>query len=77
MNKQQKFHQSILPGHSNGAAVVQGDVGFAIRMWKKKVKDSDILTKVKDNREFVKPSVTQRIAKNKAKFIQQIRSREI
>ena len=51
MNKKQKDHQSIIPGHSIAARVVNYDLGFAIRIWKKKLKDSDILLKLKENKE--------------------------
>ena len=74
MSKKYKEHQSVIPGHSIGAAVVNGDLGFAIRTWKKKLKDSDILNKIKSKKEFVKPSVTNRIEKSRAAYIQKIRS---
>ena len=76
MNKKQKDHQSIIPGHSIAARVVNYDLGFAIRIWKKKLKDSDILLKLRENKEFIKPSVIKRAANSKARYIQQIRSKQ-
>jgi len=74
MNKKQKEHQSVIPGHSLGANVVNGDLGFAIRTWKKKLKDSEILDKIKSKKEFIKPSVTKRIQRNDAAYRQRMQS---
>jgi ribosomal protein S21 len=74
MNKKQKEHQSVIPGHSIGASVVQGDLGFAIRAWKKKLKDSDILNKIKSKKEFIKPSVANKNEFNQAVYRQKMES---
>jgi ribosomal protein S21 len=73
MNKKQKHHQSILPGATLGAKVVNKDINFALRMWKKKLKESDILTQLKDKKEFLKPSVINRATKINAVYMQQIK----
>ena len=73
MNKKQKHHQSVLPGTTSGAKVVNRDINFALRTWKKKLKDSDVLTQVKNRKEFIKPSVVKRIKLNNAIYMQQIR----
>tara|TARA_R110002012_G_scaffold224820_4_gene396779 strand:- start:3402 stop:3641 length:240 start_codon:yes stop_codon:yes gene_type:complete len=76
MNKKQKHHQSVIPGHATGAKVVNRDINFALRIWKRKLKTSDILNDLKENREYIKPSVSKRQQKIKAIYIQQIRSME-
>jgi small subunit ribosomal protein S21 len=70
MNKQQKIHKSILPGHALGVKVINNDLSFAIKQFKGKVKDSDILSSLKERREFEKPSVTKRKQLIKARYIQ-------
>jgi hypothetical protein len=49
MNKKQKQHQSIVPGNATAVNVVNQDLGFALRTWKRKVKDAGVLEYVKDN----------------------------
>ena len=73
MNKKQKHHLSILPGTTSGAKVVNKDINFALRTWKKKLKESNTLTNIKDRKEFIKPSVVKRMKLNNAIYMQQIR----
>ena len=72
MNKKQKQHQTIVPGQSTAVNVVNQDLGFALRTWKRKVKDSGALEYVKDNRTFTKPSVKRRNDISKARYRQQM-----
>ena len=72
MNKKQKQHQTIVPGNSTAVNVVNQDLGFALRTWKRKVKDSGALEYVKDNQTFTKPSVKRRNAISKARYRQQM-----
>ena len=72
MNKKQKHHQSILPGHGIGSKVVNNDLNFALRTWKRKLKSSDILTQLKESREYIKPSRIKRDKKNAAIYKQRI-----
>jgi ribosomal protein S21 len=74
MNKKQKQHQSIIPGNASAVSVVNQDLGFAMRLWKRKVKTSEVLEKTKDRKEFTKPSVERRKQKQAAQFIQKIRN---
>jgi small subunit ribosomal protein S21 len=76
MNKKQKYHQSVVPGAGTAVNVVNRDINFALRIWKRKLKNADILDKLKDNREYTKPSIIKRKQKAKAAYIQQIRSAE-
>jgi small subunit ribosomal protein S21 len=78
MNKKQKQHQSIVPGHAAAVNVVgtsREDLAFALRIWKRKIKDSEVLEKTKDRKEFIKPSVRKRKQIQDAQFIQKIKDR--
>jgi len=74
MNKKQKYHEAIIPGQALGAAVPNKDLGFAMRLWKKKVKDSGVLTALKERKEFTKPSAAKRKQMSDAIYWQKIRS---
>ena len=76
MCKKQKQHQTIVPGNPLAVNVVgtqREDLGFALKVWKRKVKNSGILERIKDLKEFEKPSVTKRKQLQAAKFIQKIK----
>jgi len=72
MNKQHKHHKSIVPGNSFSTKVINKDINFALRSWKKQLKISNTLDTLKEKREFEKPSVTKRKIKNSAIFNQYI-----
>jgi len=72
MNKKQKQHQSIIPGHSASVNVVNQDLSFALRLWKRKVKETGVLEYIKENRTFTKPSVKNRDTISKARYRQKI-----
>ena len=73
MNKHQKQHQSIFPGNATAVNVVNQDLGFALRTWKRKVKQAGVLESVKQRKEFIKPSVEKREQRKRAAFIQRIK----
>jgi len=73
MNKKQKQHQMIVPGQPMGVKVVNGDFTLALKTWKRKLKFSGILDAVKNEKEYVKPSVQRRRLKERAKYIQHIK----
>jgi ribosomal protein S21 len=78
MNKKQKQHQSITPGHALAVKVVgttREDLSFALKIWKRKIKNSQILEKTRDLTEFIKPSVKRRQQLTNAKFLQKVRDR--
>ena len=78
MNKKQKQHQTIIPGNPLAVNVVgnqREDIGFAIKAFKRKIKNSGILDKLKNNKEFIKPSVKRRKQRIDAAFIQMIKDR--
>jgi len=72
MNKKQKQHQSIVPGNAVAVSVVNQDLGFALRTWKQRVKNSGVLEYVKENRTFIKPSVKRRDDISKARYRQKM-----
>lgn len=76
MSKKQKQHQTIVPGNPLAVNVVgtqREDLAFALKAWKRKVKNSGVLERIKDLKEFEKPSVTKRKQLQAAKFIQKIK----
>ena len=76
MNKKQKQHQTVVPGNPLAVNVVgtqREDLGFALKSFKRKIKASGILERIKDRKEFEKPSVSKRKQLQKAQFIQRIK----
>ena len=76
MNKKHKIWQSHIPGVPLGASVVKGDVGFAIRFWKRAIKDAGTMQELRERRYFKKKSSKRREQMDSAKYFQQINSRE-
>ena len=80
MNKNQKHHQSILPGV--GVKVIKtkrcpnGDIELALRKFKKEVKGSGKLQDLKDRRQFTSKKEIQRKQKERARYFQQVVSKE-
>jgi small subunit ribosomal protein S21 len=76
MNKKQKQHQTTVAGNPLAVNVIgsqREDLGFALKSWKRKVKNAGILERVKDRKEFEKPSVTKRKQLQAAQFMQRIK----
>ena len=73
MNKKQKQHKTAVPGHFAGVTVVDNDLAYALRTFKRKVKETGVLETIKENRTFIKPSVKRRTQVSRAKYIQHIR----
>ena len=76
MNKKQKQHQTTVAGNPLAVNVIgtaREDLAFALKTWKRKVKTSGVLEKVKDRREFIKPSVKKRKQLQAAQFRQRIK----
>jgi small subunit ribosomal protein S21 len=77
MNRKQKQHQQIVPGHALAVHVPtpsREDFSHAMKTWKRKVKDSKILDNLKSRKEYIKPSVTKRQERIRAAYIQRMRS---
>ena len=75
ISKKQKHFASIQPGVEIGARVVKvgdrGDISFALRKWKKGLKDSGKLEILKERQEYIPASVIKRINRERARFIAQ------
>ena len=76
MSKKQKQHKAIVPGHATAVNVVgtsREDFAHAMKIFKRKIKSSGVLEKIKDNKTFTKPSVKRRKQLIDARYIQKIR----
>lgn len=76
MNKKQKQHKTIIPGHSTAVNVLgtsREDLAYALKAFKRKVKITGALEKIKENKTFTKPSIKRREQLNSAKYLQQIK----
>jgi len=76
MSKKQKQHKAIVPGHSTAVNVLgnsKEDFAHELKLFKRKVKATGILDKLKENKTFIKPSVKRRQQLISAKYIQKIK----
>ena len=53
-------------GRPNTVKVVHNQIEPAIKLWKNKLKDSDIIEQLKERKEYIKPSVLKRLKKEDA-----------
>jgi|Laugrespbdmm15sd_2_1035082.scaffolds.fasta_scaffold82393_2 ribosomal protein S21 len=77
MSKKVKQHKATVPGNSMAVKVLgtsREDLGFALKSWKRKIKYAGITDILNEKREFIKPSVKQRVVRTRAVYIQQIRN---
>ena len=83
MNKKEKVWQSYIPGAAlstevgnsilydkNGNTYTKPDIDFAIRFWKRAIKDSGKLIELKSRTQFIKKSQKRREKMSNAKFLQ-------
>jgi len=63
-------------GNSMAVKVVNGQIEPALKLWKRKMKDSGKLDEVKDRREFIKPSAVKRRKREEAIRTQWHRTQE-
>ena len=81
MNKKMKRQKSILPG-ALGVKVIKtkqhprGDINFALRSFKKEMKESGKLQELRERRYFVPKSAKKREQMKRAKFFQQLESKQ-
>jgi small subunit ribosomal protein S21 len=76
MNKKQKQHKTTVPGNSSAVKVLgttKEDLGYALKTWKRKIKSSGVLEKVKDNKTYEKPSVVRRAQLISARYLQHVK----
>ncbi len=80
MNKKDKRQKSILPG-ATGVRVVKtkgnpkGDIGFALRLFKKELKESGKLQEIRDRRYFIPKSEKKRVQLERARYFQYMESK--
>ena len=83
MEKNHKVWQSHIPGCALGAKVVNTrsedkngnttfvpDIAFALRFWKKSLKDSGKIEELKSRTRYIKKSQKRRVQKQHAVFMQ-------
>ena len=83
MNKHQKRQKTILPGalgvrvltrtikdKRTGKIETISDIGYALRSFKKEMKESGKLLELKERRYFVKKSEKKRVQLERAKYFQ-------
>ena len=61
--------QSIVPGNGNAVKVLgkgPKDIEHALRLWKKNVKESNVIENLKSKMEYEKPTTKKRRLKNDA-----------
>ena len=81
MNKNQRHHESVLPGV--GVRVIKtkrcpnGDIEFALKKFKKEVKSSGKLSRLRELKEFTPKKDIQRRQKDRARYFQQLESKEL
>ena len=80
MNKKMKRQKSILPG-AIGVKVIKtkqhpnGDINFALRSFKKELKQSGKLEELRERRYFIPKSAKKREQMKRAKYFQQLDSK--
>jgi len=88
MNKKHKIWQSYVPGSALGVSVVNStfkdkngkikesaDIAFALRFWKRALKDAGTLFEFKNRKEHIKKSQKKREKMNAAKFNQWVKDK--
>lgn len=69
MNLKSRHFNTTIPGRPN-AVNVDGDIHFALKIWKKQLKDNLIIADCYDRKFYQKPSRVKRQRNNLAKYIQ-------
>lgn len=62
--------KTLAKARPNSVHVVDGDISYAIRAWKKVLKDNNAVTECHQRTYYVKPSDRKRIQKETAKYRQ-------
>ena len=76
MSKQSKQRQSIVPGAGVAVKVLKtkvypkGDINFALKAFKRELKESGKIQELKDRRHFVSKSQKRKEEVNRAKYYQ-------
>ena len=76
MSKQSKHQKSIVPGAGVAVKVLKtktypkGDINFALKQFKRELKESGKIQELKDRRHFISKSQKRREEVNRAKYYQ-------
>jgi ribosomal protein S21 len=76
MSKQSKHQKSLVPGAGVGVKVLstkiypKGDINFALKLFKRELKESGKIQNLKDRKEFISKSQKRREEVNRAKYYQ-------
>ena len=76
MGKQSKHQKSLVPGAGVGIKVLKtkqypkGDINFALKQFKRELKESGKIQELKDRRHFISKSEKRREELNNAKYYQ-------
>jgi len=71
MNTNSKKFKSITKSRPTSVTVVDGDISYALRQWKRILKDTNSVVECYDRMHYNKPSTSRRKMKNSAKYRQQ------
>lgn len=74
MNKREKRLASQLPG-GIGSNVIDGDIKYALSVWKQDLKKSGVVFEVFKRKEFNKPSYLRKQILDAAKFRSKIKKK--
>ena len=76
MSKQSKHQKSIVPGAGVAVKVLstkiypKGDINFALKMFKRELKESGKIENLKNRKQFISKSQKRREEVNRAKYYQ-------
>ena len=76
MSKQSKHQKSIVPGAGVAVKVLstkiypKGDINFALKMFKRELKESGKIQNLKDRRQFISKSQKRKEEIDRAKYFQ-------
>jgi len=65
-----------IPGQPRAVKVPDGNIEQALRRFKKMMKQTDVITELKERREFIKPSKKRYMAKKRAAGIQRSQTKK-
>lgn len=75
INKKQRQFESIIPGTPTGVRVVRNndrlDISFALRKWKKILKDTGVIEELKSRTTYEKPTSKRHRQRERSKYLAQ------
>lgn len=71
MNPTSKKFKSISPKKTNSILVTDGDIMYAIKSWKRLLKDTNVIQECYDRKFFKKPSEVKRLNRQLAEYNQE------